>query len=897
MPRFAECGDVKKRRREMNANPSRLMLIAAVVFLSTVGAPNAHPSAADAPVVEEEGESTLQFVENVGQFDGCARFQALGGPATTWLSEDAIWISLAERTAPAGHPSAPAHQPGDPTITHVKLRFVDANPHPRVAPFDRRDTLVHYYRGNDPSEWHTDVPVWGGVRYVGLYPGIDLIVGDGSAPLPWRLEAREGADLSAVRLRVAGSETVRADNGALHLTTAAGELTLPLPTLTAAGDAVAGEPTISALAGDRFDVAHPFASSASISHARAALASQDDGPTGLAFGTFLGGGLDDSVADFAPGHDGASYLTGYTDSVDFPDAGGAPSGGYDAFVAKLSADGSTLVYTTFLGGSYEDGIFDEFGQGIAVDDAGAAYVTGATASADFPTTSGAFDTTYNGPEEYPGTSPPRQGYDAFVVKLDGSGALTYGTYLGGSSYDAYSTPLGGDDEGTAIGVKDGIVYVAGQTDSWHFPTTSDAYDGTYAGVDHAMEADVFVAKINPAGNGESDLAYGTFVGEAGPEASRDLAVDGGGMVYVAGSRGTAGMVFKLDPGDDGSSALHYLMDDLKGGYPLDGGYGIAVDTAGSAYVTGKTTSPDFPTTPDAYDTTCGTDGTCDEDSVGAYRDAFLVRLDPDGNRVYATFLGDSSIDEGHAIGLDSEGHVYVVGMTGSSDFPITPDAYDGTPVGNEVFVTRWDLDEAGADGLVYSTYLGGTGSDGPTWPLDGMGVSVTEGGTVTVGGPTESPDFPTTPEAYDPTYNREIDAFVVRLEPLSPDLSPSTKGVSPEDATVGEVVTYTVQLVNRGTVSTTVTVTDTLPGTLRIQGSPTTSSGGAPVATADTVTWSGTVTDGATVTLTYAAELTSTTTLTPSAVNEAEIDDGAGTVYVRRAFLNGHRIFLPLVLK
>ena len=881
----------------MNANASRLMLIAAVVFLSTVGAPNARPAAADAPTVGEEGDSALRFVENVGQFDERARFQVLGGPATTWLSEDAIWISLAERTAPAGHPSAPAHQPGDPALTHVELRFVDANPRARVEPFDRRDTSVHYYRGNDPAEWHTDVPVWGGVRYVGLYPGIDLVVGEGPAPLPWRLEAREGADLSAVRLRVAGSETVRADNGALHLTTATGELALPLLTLTAAGDAPDGEPTISPLAGDRFDVAHPFAPSASTSHARAALRSQDDNPKGLACGTFLGGGLDDSVADFALGQDGTSYLTGYTDSVDFPGAGGAPSGGYDAFVAKLSADGGALVYTTFLGGSYEDGIFDEFGQGIAVDDAGAAYVTGATASADFPTTSGAFDTTYNGPMAYPGTSPPRQGYDAFVVTLDGSGALTYGTYLGGSSYDADGTPLGGDDEGKAIGVKDGIVYVAGQTDSWHFPTTSDAYDGTYAGVDRAMAEDVFVAKINPAGDGESDLEYGTFVGWVGAERSRDLAVDGNGMVYVTGSRGHEGMAFKLDPSDDGPSALHYLVDDLKGAYALDGGYGIAVDATGSAYVTGKTNSPDFPTTPDAYDKTCGTDGTCDEDSWGAYSDAFLVRLDPDGNRAYATFLGDSSIDAGHAIGLDSEGHVYVAGMTGSSDFPITPDAYDGTPVGNEVFVTRWDLNEAGADGLVYSTYLGGTGSDGPTWPLDGMGVSVTEGGAVAVGGPTESPDFPTTPEAYDPTYNGEIDAFVVKLAPLSPDLSPSTKGVAPEEATVGEVVTYTVQLINSGTVSTTVTVTDTLPGTLQLRGSPTTSSGGAPVATADTLTWSGTVTDGATVTLTYAAELTSTTTVAPGAVNEAEIDDGAGTVYVRRAFLNGHRIFLPLVLK
>ena len=313
--------------------------------------------------------------------------------------------------------------------------------------------------------------------------------------------------------------------------------------------------------------------------------------SGLVYATYLGG------IDFEDGYAiavdvaGSAYVTGYTDSTDFPTTPGAfdtSYGNVDAFVVKLNPTGSGLIYATFLGGGGYD-----YGYGIAVDGAGSAYVTGYTQSSDFPTTPGAFDTSYNG------------SMDAFVVKLNPAGSgLAYATFLCGGRFD----------KGYAIAVDGaGSAYVTGHTLSSDFPTTPGAFDTSHNSYNRE---DAFAVKLNPAGSG---LVYATFLGGSIEEWGYGIAVDGAGSAYVTGY--TRSSDFPTTPGafdtshnggeDDAFAVKLYPAGNglayasFLGGSDKDQGRAIAVDGAGSAYMTGSTSSRDFPTTPGAFDRNCG----------------------------------------------------------------------------------------------------------------------------------------------------------------------------------------------------------------------------------------------------------------------------------------------------
>ena len=471
--------------------PSGAQLTAARMQTASAPAPNR------ARVAEALRSSPLMFIENVGQFDERARFQVRGGMGTMWLAEDALWITLLERAdkeirrqrekeiVPLSPP--PLVCPSSQRGVNLKLSFVGANPHPRLEPFDRLDTVVSYFIGNDPDQWHPDVPVWGGVRYVDLYPGIDLVVGAGLAPaqgrpqgspLPWRLEVRDGADLSAVNLRVEGADALALDGDHLRLTTAVGEFILLLLTADWSGSPAA-------IAGHH--VLYPFTSPAdqpTIRLRHHQTTGPQENPDDLLYSTFLGGGGGEKGWGITVDGGGNAYVTGGTNSSDFPTTPGGfdrtyNGGIYDAFVAKLNPPGSSLLYATFLGGG--DG---DVGWGITVDRGGNAYVTGGTWSSDFPTTPGGFDRTHNGGN-----------YDAFVAKLNAAGSgLVYATFLGGSS----------GDRGYAIAIDGaGNAYVTGGTSSSDFPTTPGGFDRTYDG-DHSA----FVAKL-ALGGGPGPTPTGT----------------------------------------------------------------------------------------------------------------------------------------------------------------------------------------------------------------------------------------------------------------------------------------------------------------------------------------------------------------------------------------------------
>ncbi len=693
------------------------------------------------------GSTPPMFIENVGQFDARARFHVRGGGGTLWLAQDAIWLTVVERAPAEGRPlRRPADQPGglpssrldgeadgEGRGVHLKLSFPGANADAVLEPFSPLQTSVNYFIGSDPAGWRTDVPVYSGVRYVDLYPGVDLELTGEAGRWAWRMVCRAAPcepSLQDVRLQVEGAETMellrRADEGeGLQLTTAVGELWLPLVQPVAAdgtpwvrrerpvvrGDEVTA-PFCSGMQGGLFGSLRPGSSAPD----------QD-----LVYATFLGGSGVDGGGAIAVGDGGEAYVAGWTLSSDFPTTDGAFQTSYngdgDVFVVKMNPAGSALIYATFLGGSGWDTV-----DAMAVDGQGAAYVTGSTRSSDFPTTPDAFDTSLN------------VDYDAFVVKLNPAGsALVYATFLGGSQ----------SDRGRGIAVDgEGAAYVTGWTRSDDFPTTDGAFQTSYNGGFY----DAFVVKLNPAG---SDLAYATFLGGSHSDLGRGIAVDGEGAAYVTGytsssdfptapgafdtspSGGVDVFVAKLNPA---GSDLAYATFLGRGE-----GYDIAVDRDGAAYVTGITRSDDFPTTNGAFQT-----------SYGGEADGFVVKLNPTGSALdYATFLGGSEWDTGNGIAVDRQGAAYVTGGTGSSDFPTTPDAFDRSyNGGDDAFVVK--LNPAGSD-LAHATFLGGSAGDyAESIAVDGDGAAY-------VAGYTWSSDFPTTPGAFDTSYNGDDDAFVVKL--------------------------------------------------------------------------------------------------------------------------------------
>jgi hypothetical protein len=396
-----------------------------------------------------------------------------------------------------------------------------------------------------------------------------------------------------------------------------------------------------------------------------------------------------------------------------------------SFLIFESSFAGALGYSTYLGGGGDDR-----GYGIAIDGSGNTYITGGTSSSDFPTTSGAFDTSYNGG-------------DVFVTKVDSTGtALVYSTYLGS----------GGDDRGYGIALdSSGNVYITGLTYSSDFPTTPGAFDTSYNGV----YCDVFVSKLNASGTA---LVYSTYLGGGSSDVGSDIAIDSSGNTYITGYTYSD---FPTTPGafdtsyngpEDvfvsklNASGTVLVYSTYLGAWDRDYGYGIAVDSSGNAYITGFTWSSNFPTTPGAFDI-----------SLDGLSNVFVTKLNASGTAlVYSTYLGGGD-DEGHDIAIDGLGNAYITGYTrgGLGRFPTTPGAFDTSYNGSgDVFVTKLN---ASGTALVYSTYLGGGDYD------EGWGIAIDVSGNAYVSGDTFSSDFTTTPDALDTTYNGDTDVFVTKL--------------------------------------------------------------------------------------------------------------------------------------
>jgi len=778
----------------------------------------AQPDAATkARLTEAYGQLPLSFEANVGQTDPQVDFISRGSGYTLFLTPGEAVLAL--RAASAS--SATTDERNDHESALLRMKFVGSKGKPRVSGQDELPGKVNYYIGKDRSRWRTGVSTYAKVAYQNLYPGVDLVYYGNQRQLEYDFVVHPGTDPNIIALSFEGADGLKVDpQGELVLQASGGEIRQRKPLIYQEGDGVRHEVAGSYKLKDRNTVGFQIAD---YDASRPLVID----PV-LVYSTFLGGANVDSGFDITVDAAGNAYVTGSTQLLivpsTFPTTAGAfdttHNGSQDAFVTKLNPTGSALVYSTFLGGSNLDSA-----SGIAVDSTGNAYVTGTTSSSDFPTTVGAFDTTHNGDR------------DAFVTKLNPSGsALVYSTFLGG---------IDGDFGRSIVVDTSGNAYVSGDTFSANFPTTPGAFDTT---ISPNEVADAFVTKLNPAG---SALVYSTFLGGSSGAQSGGIALDTSGSVYVTGTtsspdfpttpgafdttHNSSGDVFvtKLNPT---GSALVYST--FLGGSTSDEAHSIAVDAAGSAYVTGFTTSTNFPTTVGAFDTT-----------YNGNLDAFVTKLDPTGVAlVYSTFLGDVDFDSGNDIAVDSSGSAYVTGSTSSSNFPTTVDAFDTTYNGNlaDAFVTK--LNPSGSAPLVYSTFLGGSGNDQNFNVADdqGLGIALDVFGSIYVTGATRSPDFPTTAGAFDTTFNGVEDAFVTKFS-ATPIGVPATVTLNPPAATntvdSQHCVTATVQDAS-GNPVTNVVVRFQVNGSVNTSGLATTDANGEatfcyvgpPLPGADTIT-------------------------------------------------------------
>jgi hypothetical protein len=656
----------------------------------------------------------LTFEANQGQADAAVRYLAHGSGYNLALTDSGATLALRHG----------AQQ------DLLRLQFVGANATSLVSGLDAQAGQANYLLGNDPSQWHTGVPLFGQVAYQRVYPGIDVVFyGNDQQQLEYDLDLAPGADPSQVRLRFDGAQGLTVDNqGNLVVQLTGGSVVQQAPVVyqqnsSGGRTAVAG----------RFGLRADGTVGLQLGGYDAAQALVID-PV-LVYSTYLGGSGGDLGNSIAVDSSGNAYITGYSGSSNFPTASPsqqASTGGLDGFVAKLNAAGA-LVYATYLGGSDTD-----FGTRIAVDDAGNACIVGSTSSTNFPTLHPLQATSSGG------------GADAFVIKLNAAGAPVYSTYLGGSGYEA--------GNGIALDAA-GNAYVTGYTESADFPTA-----GTIGSI-APNNKNTFVVKLNPAG---SALVYSLLVGGSGDTSGNVIAVDTAGNAYITGYTTSTNFpvspnAVQPHPGGGGWDAFvskvnatgsGLLWSTYLGGSGFEFGGEIAVDRFGNVYISGDTSSTNFPTVHPvqaAYG--------------GGASDAFVAQLNATGTAlVYSTYLGGSGDDHGGGVAVDLAGNASVSGYTNSTNFP-TVSALQPTYGGgaNDAFVAK--LNRTGA--AVHVTYLGGNGDDGS------LGLAVDELANAYVTGYTYSTNFPTANPAQ-ATSGGDKEVFVTRLALDPPTTGPLT---------------------------------------------------------------------------------------------------------------------------
>jgi hypothetical protein len=708
---------------------------------------------ARARAAEAYGKLPLRFEANAGQTGGQVKFLSRGSGYTLFLTSSEAVLALKKNT--------------------LRMQLLGADANAEATGVEKLPGTVNYFIGNDPKQWRTNVPTYGKVEYRNVYPGVDLVYYGNQQQLEYDLVVAPGVDPRVARLGLGGASRMQLDSGGdLALETSGGTLHFRKP--VAYQRTANGKRAVDARYALRRADEITFEIGA-YDHSQPLVID----PV-LFYSTYLGGSGGENATALPNGNiavdsAGNAYVTGYTQSTNFPTVDPfQPSNGgiLNAFVTKVNPEGTAFVYSTYLGGKDQD-----MGGGIAIDSSGNAYVTGLTTSNNFPTTPGAFQFF----KQSTGVNSA-----AFVTKLNSTGsALLYSTYLSGSS----------SDSGAGIAVdSSGRASVTGQANSTNFPTTPGAPQPTLAGA-----PDAFVTTL--AADGGS-LVFSTYVGGSSTDAGVGIALDPSGNIYITGNTLSSNfpLVNPLQPASGGgydafvakfnpfTSALVYST--YLGGGSTDFGYGIAVDSAGSAYITGLTTSVNFPTASPYQKNLLG--------NVTTNQNAFVTKLNPAGSAlIYSTYLGASFVT-GYGIAVDSTGAAYVTGIT-QGNFPLVGSLVPSDREPNP-FITKFN--PAGS-ALVYSTYLGGYGA--------GSGIAIDTSGNAYVTGFVGSVvPFPTTPGAAQPTSPfgsaaGGTNAFVAKVAPGGASVAALKS--SPNPSVFGEEVTFTATVNPAGVSSNTPTGT------------------------------------------------------------------------------------------
>jgi Beta-propeller repeat/Abnormal spindle-like microcephaly-assoc'd, ASPM-SPD-2-Hydin len=684
----------------------------------------------------------LIFEANEGQSPSAVRFISNGHGYRAYLTNDGVTLSL--RSVEKSQPSPTA--PRVPTTRGaIHLRLIGAASDPSVLGEDLQPGRVNYFVGNDPGKWRRNIATYSKIRYRGIYPGIDLLYYGTNQQLEYDFAVSAGADPQQIKFEVTGASGIRIGaDGSLLLQVPTGELRLLAPVV------------YQQVGGTKVPVSGQYVVSGS-NHISFRLAKYNShtpliiDPV-LLYSTYFGGSADDRPSGIAVDTSGNVYVSGTTNSSDLPTPtiGTPPLSNSDAYIAKLDATGSHLIYMDYLGGSNEDDAFS-----LALDASNNVYVSGGTASGDFPMMN-PFQGTYPG------------AFNAFLSKISSDGSsLLYSTYLGGNGSDFVSS-VAVDSTGHMI--------VAGLTSATNFPVANAFQSSASANAGGMYGQYGFVTKFSPDG---STLVYSTYLSGTSnvpfncggtpcwPQpynAITALALDTSGNAYVSGYTNTYD--FPTTQGaylTTNSAAMNGIVSFVSkfntSGVPQYSTYfyggrqtvvtSIASDQGGSAYITGWTFSDTtFPIT---------TTNTCDPAALGwACSYTFVTKLDPAGaSLLYSTFLGPYNLAIPSAIALDASGGAYVLAFTSSSTFT-TVNGIENYSGGNDMLLVQ--LDTSGSS-QVFGTYLGGSGDDEPV----AGGLAVDGNGNIYVAGVTDSPDLPATSAAFQTGFGGNSDSFIMKI--------------------------------------------------------------------------------------------------------------------------------------
>jgi hypothetical protein len=624
-------------------------------------------------------------------------------------------------------------------------------------------TRVSYFIGNDASRWKSNISTYGTVSFGEVYEGIGVKAKAYGKSVEKLFYVRPGAKPGLIRLRLSGAESLGVNGeGELEVRTGLGEVRFSRPVAYQEVEGKKRYVEVSYLVegndygfklGDydkeRELVIDPLLQS-----------------------TYLGGSSADRAYSIAIDSDGNVYVAGYTYSTNFPGTAGGyqPFNGeddQDAFVAKFNPALTTLVQSTYLGGSG-----GEIANSIVIDSGGNIYVAGQTTSGNFPGTAGGAQPSYG--------AQWGEGWDAFVTMLNPTlTSIIQSTYLGGSIDDAIRSIVIGSG---------GNIYVTGATSSTDFPGTAG---GVQPSKGEGDNNDAFVTKLNPT---LTSIVQSTYLGGSGTDYANSIAIGSGGNVYVAGvtyssdfpvtAEGTQdsfgggfsdAFVAKLNP-----TLTSIVQSTYLGGNGTDYATSIAIDSEGNVYVAGETWSTDFP----------GTTGGA-QPSFGGGGNAFVAKFNPTlTSIVQSTYLGGNGTDSATSIAIGSGGNVYVTGATASTDFPGTAGGAQPSYEGSyDAFVTKLN---SALTTLVQSTYLGSSDSE------IANSIAIDSGGNVYVAGETYSNDFPGTAGGPQPSFGGVLDAFVARLYPELTEPPVAATLVSPS-GTITPTPTYTWNAVTLAT--------------------------------------------------------------------------------------------------